>query len=170
MLVYRPTIFALGLLAALSACANVPTQPSVVSASFAEGTYRGPTPKSGLYPGETAEMRVLVEKYAKIHGIPATLLHRVIQRESDYRAGARSGPYYGLMQVLPATARGMGFKGNNSDLLNAETNLMWAGKYLRGAWLLSNGDEATAVGWYARGYYYEAKRQGKLVETGLRAG
>jgi hypothetical protein len=24
--------------------------------------------------------------------------------------------------------------------------------------------------WYARGYYYEAKRLGLLVETGLRAG
>lgn len=115
-------------------------------------------------------MRLLVNKYAKIHGIPASLLHRVIQRESDYRAGARSGPYYGLMQILPATARGMGFKGSASDLLDAETNLKYAGKYLRGAWLLSNGSEATAVKWYSRGYYYEAKRQGKLVETGLRAG
>jgi soluble lytic murein transglycosylase-like protein len=64
----------------------------------------------------------------------------------------------------------MGFKGKDSDLLNPETNLMWAGKYLRGAWMLSDGNEATAVSWYARGYYYEAKRRGMLVETGLRAG
>lgn len=170
MPVYRPAIFVIGLCAALSACATTPSQPTVVSASFAESNYRGLGNQPALYPGETAEMRVLVNKYAKIHGIPASLLHRVIQRESDYRAHARSGPYYGLMQVLPATARGMGFRGKDSDLLNAETNLMWAGKYLRGAWLLSDGNEATAVGWYARGYYYEAKRQGMLVETGLRAG
>ena len=45
-----------------------------------------------------------------------------------------------------------------------------AGKYLRGAWLLSDGSEATAIKWYARGYYYEAKRRGMLVETGLRKG
>ncbi len=170
MSVYRPAIFAIGLCAALSACATIPTQPPVVSASFAESDYRGSFGQSALYPGETTEMRLLVNKYAKIHGIPASLLHRVIQRESDYRAGARNGPYYGLMQVLPATARGMGFKGDASALLDAETNLMWAGKYLRGAWLLSDGNEATAVGWYARGYYYEAKRQGMLVETGLRKG
>jgi hypothetical protein len=25
------------------------------------------------------------------------------------------------------------------------------------------------VGWYARGYYYEAKRKGLLEETGLRS-
>lgn len=163
---------ALGLFVTLSACSSALFTPDANTAmNFAEQGTSGPRAgQPALYPGETAEMRVLVNKYAAIHGIPASLLHRVIQRESDYRAGARNGPYYGLMQVLPATARGMGFRGNASELLNAETNLMWAGKYLRGAWLLSNGDEATAVGWYARGYYYEAKRQGKLVETGLRAG
>ena len=40
--------------------------------------------------------------------IPEALLHRVIQRESDYRATARNGPYWGLMQILPQTARTMG--------------------------------------------------------------
>lgn len=123
-----------------------------------------------LYPGESPEMRRLINKYAEIHDIPASLLHRVIQRESDYRADARNGPYYGLMQILPQTARSMGYTGSPVGLLDAETNLMYAGKYLRGAWLLSYGDEATAVSWYARGYYYEAKRRGMLVETGLRAG
>lgn len=169
-----PATLVIGLCAALSACSTTPLQPDAglakAAMNFAEVRPTVPHNQPALYAGETAEMRALVNKYAEIHGIPASLLHRVIQRESDYRAGARNGPYYGLMQILPATARGMGFKGNDSDLLNAETNLMWAGKYLRGAWLLSDGDEATAVGWYARGYYYEAKRQGKLVETGLRAG
>lgn len=121
-----------------------------------------------LYPNETPALRALVNKYASIHGIPASLIHRVIQRESDYRPAARNGPYYGLMQILPQTARTMGHRGPASDLLNAETNLIYAGKYLRGAWLVSDGDEATAVSWYARGYYYEAKRRGLLVETGLR--
>lgn len=117
-----------------------------------------------LHPNETPELRALVNKYATIHDIPASL----IQRESDYRPAARNDPYYGLMQVLPQTARTMGHRGPASELLNAETNLIYAGKYLRGAWLVSDGDEATAVSWYARGYYYEAKRRGLLVETGLR--
>lgn len=121
-----------------------------------------------LYPGETPQMRALVVKWAAIHDIPESLLHRVIQRESDYRADARNGPYWGLMQILPETARTMGHRGPASELLDAETNLKYAGKYLRGAWLISDGSEATAVNWYARGYYYEAKRRGMLVETGLR--
>lgn len=122
-----------------------------------------------LNPGETPEMRALVVQYAAIHDIPEALLHAVIQRESDYRAEARNGPYYGLMQILPETAGQMGFRGAPNDLLDAETNLLYAGRYLRGAWLLSNGDIPTAVQWYARGYYFEARDRCMLVETGLRS-
>jgi len=121
-----------------------------------------------LHPNETPQMRALIVKYAKVHEIPETLLHRVIQRESGYNAGARNGPYYGLMQILPQTARGMGSTGSPGGLLDAETNLQYAGRYLKGAWLVAGGDEAAAVSWYARGYYYEAKRLGLLEETGLR--
>ncbi len=120
-----------------------------------------------LHPGETPELRQLVNKYADHYEVPRSLVHRVIQRESDYRPGARNGPYYGLMQILPATARGMGFQGDAHDLLDAETNLTWAVKYLRGAWLLSDGDQGAAVGYYARGYYYDARDRCMLVETGL---
>ena len=126
------------------------------------------TPEPDLYPGETAEIRALVNKMARQYDVPAPLIHRVIQRESDYRAHARNGPYYGMMQILPATARNMGFTGEDADLLDAETNLIYAVKYLRGAWLLSDGSYDTAVMHYARGYYYVARDRCMLVETGLR--
>ena len=123
-----------------------------------------------LYPNETPELRRLISRYADGYGVPRSLVHRVIQRESDYRPAARNGPYWGLMQILPETARQMGHRGPPVDLLRAETNLRWAVKYLRGAWLLADGDQGTAIKWYARGYYYEAKKRGMLVETGLRDG
>jgi soluble lytic murein transglycosylase-like protein len=128
-----------------------------------------PVSRSVLYVGETPEMRALVTKYADVHEIPESLLHRVIKRESGYNPAARNGPYYGLMQILPQTARTMGYQGPPEGLLDAETNLKYAGKYLRGAWMVSDGDEDEAVRWYAAGYYYEAKRLGLLEETGLRA-
>jgi soluble lytic murein transglycosylase-like protein len=127
-----------------------------------------PEPVPQLYPGETPEMRRLIEDYAAHHQIPEALLHKVIQRESDYRADARNGPYYGLMQILPETARGMGFDGHPTDLLDPETNLLYAGKYLRGAYIVADGDLDEAVRWYASGYYYEARDRCLLVETGLR--
>lgn len=124
-------------------------------------------PEVPLYPNETPELRRLIEAAAAENGIPVSLVQRVVIRESTHRPAARNGPYYGLMQILPATARSMGFKGQPNDLLDAETNLKYATRYLRGAWLVSDGDEARAVQWYARGYYFEAKKRGLLAETGV---
>lgn len=120
-----------------------------------------------LFPNETPELRLLIEKYAKVYDVPVDLVHRLAVRESTHRPSARNGPYYGLLQISVPTARGMGFKGQPNDLLDAETNLIYAVKYLRGAWLLSDGSFDTAVKWYSRGYHYEAKRRGMLKETGL---
>lgn len=120
-----------------------------------------------LYPNETPALRQQINTYADHYEVPRPLVHKVIQRESDYRPKARNGPYYGMMQILPETARIMGFRGRPNDLLDAETNLKWAVKYLRGAWLVSDGNMDRAVMWYARGYYYEARNRCQLVETGL---
>ncbi len=142
-----------------AACAGTTpkTSPTISSSSSLQ-----------LYPGETPEIRQLVNKYADHYQVPRPLVHKVIQRESDYRPKARNGPYFGMMQILPATARGMGFAGRDKDLLDAETNLHFAVKYLRGAWMVSDGNLDKAVMWYARGYYYEARNRCLLVETQLR--
>ena len=120
-----------------------------------------------LYPNETPELRALINRYADIHDIPASLIHRVIQRESDYRPRARNGPYWGMMQILPQTARTMGHRGPPDELLDPEVTLRYAGRYLRGAYIVADGNEAEAVQWYARGYYYEARDRCLLIETGL---
>ncbi|RGP37687.1 lytic transglycosylase domain-containing protein [Pseudotabrizicola alkalilacus] len=123
----------------------------------------------GLHPGETPELRSLIVRYAREYDVPVSLVHRVVQRESGYNPRARNGQYMGLMQIAPQTARTMGFRGHPSDLLDAETNLRYAVKYLRGAWMVSNGSHDRAVMWYSKGYYYEAKRRGLLAATGLRS-
>jgi soluble lytic murein transglycosylase-like protein len=116
-----------------------------------------------------AEINRLVASYARLYDLPEDLIHRVVQRESGYNPAARNGPYYGLMQILPQTAQTMGFRGTPTDLLDADTNLRYGAKYLRGAWMVSGGNRDEAVMWYAKGYYYEAKRMGLLEETGLRS-
>jgi soluble lytic murein transglycosylase-like protein len=127
-------------------------------------------PDVPLYPNETPALRASINRLADHYEVPRSLVHRLAIRESTHNPAARNGPYYGLLQILPQTARTMGFRGQPADLLDADTNLQFAVKYLRGAWLLSDGDQAAAINWYARGYYYEAKRRGMLVETGLRTG
>ena len=121
-----------------------------------------------LYPNETPELRELINKYADHYEVPRELVHRLAIRESTHRPWAVNRPYYGLLQILPATARSMGYQGSPKGLLDAETNLKYSVKYLRGAWLISDGSHDNAVKHYSRGYYYEAKRRGMLVETGLR--
>ncbi len=148
---------ALGLAAcaAMAACSAAPKPEAVAS-------------RAALYPNETPELRQLIDGYARAYDVPPDLVQRVVIRESSHIPNARNGPYYGLMQILPQTAQTMGYRGRPAGLLDAETNLKYGVKYLRGAWLVAGGDRDAAVGWYARGYYYEAKRKGLLEETGLR--
>ena len=126
-------------------------------AALSSQNVRGPGP----------ELDALITRYAAHHEIPVDLLRRVIKRESTFNPSARNGPYWGLMQILPATARTMGYRGDASGLLDAETNLKYAGKYLRGAYLVADGNHDLAVRYYSRGYYYDAKRKGMLEVTGL---
>lgn len=152
--ILRPLVLILTLFA-VAACSAAPRAESAAT--------------SGLYPNETPELRRLINKWADHYEVPRDLVHRQIIRESNHRPEARNGPYYGLMQILPQTARTMGYRGPAEGLLDADTNLQYAVKYLRGAWLVSGGDKDEAMMWYARGYYYEAKRLGLLEETGLRS-
>jgi len=124
-------------------------------------------PEPPLFPNETPELRALIYEYADLYEVPRDLVQRVVVRESTHRPSARNGIYRGLMQLAPATARSMGHTGTNDDLLDAETNLRFGVKYLRGAWLISDGSYDQAVKHYSRGYWAEAKRRGMLVETGL---
>lgn len=114
------------------------------------------------------ELDALIARYARLYQVPERLVRRVVKRESDFNPSARNRIYLGLMQIRHDTARTMGYRGPASGLLDAETNLKYAVKYLRGAYITAGGDEDRAVRLYARGYYYDAKRKGLLTETGLR--
>jgi soluble lytic murein transglycosylase-like protein len=111
---------------------------------------------------ERAQIDALVAQHAKAHGIPETLIHRIIKRESGYNPLASNRGNFGLMQIRYATARGMGYRGAVSGLLDANTNLTYAVPYLANAYRVSGGNPDRAVALYAGGYYYEAKRKGLL--------
>jgi soluble lytic murein transglycosylase-like protein len=159
----RRRILALLAIAPLAACSR--SHPTVATRNAALALNEPP-----LHANETPALRRLIRRYADHYEVPSALVHRLAIRESRHRPSARNGPYYGLLQMLPQTARTMGHRGPPETLLDAETNLKYGVKYLRGAWLVAGGDPDAAIMWYARGYYYEAKRKGLLVETGLRSG
>ncbi|WP_395665154.1 transglycosylase SLT domain-containing protein [Methylocella sp.] len=101
---------------------------------------------------------------AKKHGLPERLIHRVVKRESGYNPRLVSRACYGLMQIKHATARSMGYKGDARGLLDPFTNMTYAIPYLANAYRVAGGNEDRAVSLYASGFYYTAKRAGKLDE------
>ena len=94
----------------------------------------------------------MVEQQASANGVPASLVHRVIMRESGYNPRAVSSGNYGMMQIRLGTARAMGYNGSAAGLLDAETNMTYAVRYLAGAYRAAGGNESRAVALYARGY------------------
>ena len=163
---------------AVSGCSMSGLKPAPGGATAALATFATPAghvPAAAAVPAAPSALGYadssldpLIAHYAQQYDVPESLVRRVIVRESGYNPAARNGPYYGLMQISHATATGMGYRGSPSGLLDAETNLRYAVRYLAGAYVTARGNPDQAVRFYARGFYYDAKRAGLLKESGLR--
>jgi soluble lytic murein transglycosylase-like protein len=107
----------------------------------------------------SGNLDMLIAKYASQNGVPESLVRRVIKRESGGNPRVVHRGNYGLMQIKLATARALGYSGDAGGLLDAETNMTYAVKYLAGAYRVAGGNADLAVHYYAAGYYYAAKRK-----------
>lgn len=95
----------------------------------------------------------IIARYASAYGVPVSLAHAVIRVESNYRPGARgSAGEVGLMQIKPATARGMGYSGSVKGLYNPETNIKYGMKYLGMAHKLGGGSTCGTILKYNAGH------------------
>lgn len=113
-----------------------------------------------IAPRADGHLDGLIAKYSAEYNVPESLIRRVIRRESGGNARVIYRGNYGLMQIKLGTARSMGYGGGVAGLLDPDTNMRYAVKYLSGAWRLAGGSEGRAVHHYAAGYYYAAKRRG----------
>jgi hypothetical protein len=102
---------------------------------------------------------VLIAKHAAAYGVPEQLVRRVIRIESGGNPRVVSAGNYGLMQIRLGTARSVGYHGDAEGLLDADTNLTYAVKYLAGAYRAAGCDENRAVSYYQRGYYGASRRE-----------
>ena len=99
-------------------------------------------------------LKEMIATHAKNNGVPESLVHRVILRESRYNPRAiGAGGAMGLMQIKHGTARALGYSGSASGLLDADTNLTYAVRYLAGAYRAANGNADRAAAFYRSGYY-----------------
>ena len=100
--------------------------------------------------------QAIVRGHARNYHLDAALLAGVIYQESKFHAHARSSSgAIGLMQLLPATAKGIavhtgGSRFRLSDLDNPEINVRYGSWYLRHL-LDKYGDERTALAAYNAG-------------------
>jgi len=94
---------------------------------------------------KASAFKPLIARYASENGLPFELADAVIRLESRYNPGARNGPNVGLTQVNVRTAQSLGYKGDATGLLDAETNLRYGLKYLAVAYKLAGGDTCGTI-------------------------
>ena len=103
--------------------------------------------------GSIAGSRALVRAEAVLAGLPPDVADAVAQVESGYHVNAvGAAGEVGLMQVMPATARMLGFLGSDADLAKPEVNAYYGVTYLAQAWRLAGGDICTATMKYRAGH------------------
>ncbi len=102
----------------------------------------------------SAKYSALIASTARKHGVPVSLARAVVKVESNYNPRARgSAGEVGLMQIKPATARGIGYRGPIKALYDPATNLEWGMRYLAKAHELADGDTCGTILRYNAGHY-----------------
>ena len=92
-------------------------------------------------PASTDRVVDLIKNMAPQYGVPTWFALRIAKVESGYNPNSRGAAgEYGVYQMKCATAKGIGFSGNCSELLNASTNIRVGLKHLSMAMRLSGGN------------------------------
>ena len=107
----------------------------------------------GYEAGARGSVRDIIARHAAANGVPFALADAVVRIESRYNPRVANGGALGLMQIKPATARGVGFAGSAGALYNAETNITYGMRYLAQAYRLSGGDTCGTVMRYQSGTF-----------------
>lgn len=104
-----------------------------------------------------ANVQSIVAAEAKRQGVPVALAMKVAKTESNFRCSAvgRAGER-GVMQIKPATARGVGYRGPASGLNNCSTGIRYGMIYLRMAYKKAGGN------WYRTAILYNAGLGSKM--------
>ena len=102
-----------------------------------------------MYPAAAKDVPAIVRETAQRHGVPPALAVGVARTESNFRCNATGGVgERGVMQVRPATARGVGVRGN---LYDCATGAEAGVRYLKLALAKAGGDWGIAARLYNAG-------------------
>lgn len=97
--------------------------------------------------------RALIEREVRHTSLPADVAEAVMGVESGYNpAVIGADGEIGLMQVMPPTARMLGFTGSMAEFAAPEINIKYGVRYLAQAWARAGGDLCTALMKYRAGH------------------
>lgn len=92
-------------------------------------------PRAAPLPVPRNSVVGLVQRSAERHGVPVALAVAVSHVESRHRCDARGqAGEMGPLQILPATARGLGYRGSAAGLRNCGVGLDLGMRHLAMAW------------------------------------
>ena len=95
-----------------------------------------------------AEIENLIEKYADKNGLDSDFVKAVVKQESGFNPNATSHcGAMGLMQLMPATAQGLGV----TDAYDVEQNIQGGTKYLKGLMDRFDNNKSLALAAYNAG-------------------
>lgn len=112
-----------------------------------------------------------IRRTAERHGLDPRLVKAIVAAESNFQSNAyrwepkRGDASYGLMQVLFATAKTVGYSGEPEGLYDPDTNLEIGARYLAKQLARYRGDVPSAVAAYNAGTARRTK-SGKFSNQG----
>jgi len=85
---------------------------------------------------EATTLALIFAATSQAYSLPPGLLSSICFIESRHEPKTlvendKGSPSFGICQIKEATARGLGFKGTKTQLLQPKTNIIYAAKYLR---------------------------------------
>jgi soluble lytic murein transglycosylase-like protein len=126
----------------------------------------GHHPKSLPTSGRGGNVVALIKAMAPAQGVPTWFALRIARVESNYNPSLRGqAGEYGVFQMKCATARGIGFSGNCSALLNPRINVQYGLRHLSLAMKSSRGNLRLAASKHNGGLGRKTEIRGYIAKV-----